>query len=254
MSTITVNTRITTNDIARDYLAQFGNENVKGDHVELSGACHRCGGRGRGPWRQDGGICYECGGANTKDLIRKVPVKVHAQKLKQRLKRQAKAEQKRETRELAALEGQRDWCEKNTEFGRVTFIEKDKLQREKREAEKAKAADCPEGRMAIEGEVVSVKWKDSDYGGSLKMTVKTDDGYLVWGSVPSVLCSIKTIIGEGEDSWVTYKDVGRGDRVRFTGTVTPSDTDKKFGFFKRPAKAELLARSLQTIIEITADN
>jgi len=230
MSTITVNTRITTNDIARDYLAQFGNENVKGDHVELSGACHRCGGRGRGPWRQDGGIW------------------------KQRLKRQAKAEQKRETRELAALEGQRDWCEKNTEFGRVTFIEKDKLQREKREAEKAKAADCPEGRMAIEGEVVSVKWKDSDYGGSLKMTVKTDDGYLVWGSVPSVLCSIKTIIGEGEDSWVTYKDVGRGDRVRFTGTVTPSDTDKKFGFFKRPAKAELLARSLQTIIEITADN
>ena len=240
MSTITINTRITTNDIARDYLAQFGSQTIEGDYVELSGACPRCGGRGRGPWHQDRGICYECHGANTKDRILKVPVKVHAQKLKQRLKRQAKAEEKREARELAALERQRDWCEKNTEFGRVTFIEKDKLQREKREAEKAEAADCPEGRMVIEGEVVSVKWKDSDYGGSLKMTVKTDHGYLVWGSVPSTLCSMETIVSDGEDSWTEYRDVGRGDRVRFTGTVTPSDTDKKFGFFKRPTKAELI--------------
>lgn len=240
MSTITVDTRITTNEIARDYLAQFGNENVEGDHVLVSGECHRCDGSGRGPWHRDSGICYECRGAKTKGIVRKVCVKAYAQKLKQRLKRQAKADAKREARELAILEGQRDWCEKNTEFGRVTFLEKEKLQREQREAEKANAADCPEGRMVIEGEVVSVKWKDSDYGGSLKMTVKTDAGYLVWGSVPSALCSIPTTISEGEDSWETYKDVERGDRVRFTGTVTPSDTDKKFGFFKRPSKAELL--------------
>lgn len=70
--------------------------------------------------------------------------------------------------------------------------------------------------MEIEGVVVSVKGHDSLYGWSLKMTVKTKDGYVVWGTVPD------------------GAEINVKDWVCFRGTLTPSDKDEKFGFFKRP--------------------
>jgi hypothetical protein len=45
----------------------------------------------------------------------------------------------------------------------------------------------------------------------------------VWGSAPKSL-----------------DDAERESRITFTATVTASDKDAKFGFFKRPTKAECL--------------
>jgi hypothetical protein len=92
-----------------------------------------------------------------------------------------------------------------------------------REAERLAATPVVEGRQQIVGEVLSTKWKENAYGGRLVMTVKDDRGFMVWGSVPS-----------------TLDNLDRGDRVSFTATVSVSDTDETFGFFKRPTKAEVL--------------
>ena len=90
----------------------------------------------------------------------------------------------------------------------------------KRAAEAALAADCPEGRVWINGEVISTRVQDSQFGTVLKMLVKDATGFKVWGTVPSSL------------------DVERGAMVKFSASVKPSDDDPKFGFFSRPTKAE----------------
>lgn len=87
-------------------------------------------------------------------------------------------------------------------------------------AEKAKAADCPTGRQTVEVTVIKTEWKESEFGSSLKMLVKADAGFMLWGSVPSA-----------------QHDVKKGDRLKLTATITPSEKDAKFGFFKRPIAA-----------------
>lgn len=91
-----------------------------------------------------------------------------------------------------------------------------KLQQE-REQERAAAADCPSGRIRVEGTVLSVKKQESVFGLVTKMTVKAKEGYIVWTTVPRSM------------------SVEREQTVVFTATVTPSPDDKKFGFGKRPA-------------------
>lgn len=85
-----------------------------------------------------------------------------------------------------------------------------------------------EGKITITGEILSTKWQDSDYGATLKMLVKDDRGFKVWGSVPSVLGSPE-----------------RGDTVSFSATVTKSDKDESFGFFKRPTKAKFTGEAAE---------
>ena len=93
--------------------------------------------------------------------------------------------------------------------------------------EKAKAQDVPTGTVRIWGEVLKVDLKETRFGEVLKMTVKDHrNGFVVWGSVPSIY----------DDEGVAVF-VGKGDHISFTATVTPSDKDAKFGFFKRPRKA-----------------
>jgi hypothetical protein len=88
--------------------------------------------------------------------------------------------------------------------------------------EEAEARPVPTGRIVVEGEVLTTKWQDSSFGGTLKMLVK-GEGWKVWGSVPSGLRGLE-----------------KGDKVRFTATVEASEDDPSFGFFKRPTKAEVL--------------
>lgn len=92
-----------------------------------------------------------------------------------------------------------------------------------RKAEHDAAAPCPTGRQVIEGEVLKTEERDTVYGPTWKMLVKTPAGWLCWGTIPS---------GIGE--------LSRGDHVRLTATITPSDRDPKFGFFSRPSKAQKL--------------
>ena len=114
--------------------------------------------------------------------------------------------------------------EKQSNFIRTLI---DRIQRwpeiqAQREREKEAAEDCPKGKVEITGEIVSIKVKEG-WGGydRIVMTVKDDRGFLVWGTLPNNIPS---------DS--------KGNRIKFSANVEPSDNDPKFGFFKRPTKAE----------------
>jgi len=94
-------------------------------------------------------------------------------------------------------------------------------------AENAAAESCPEGRTQIEGVILKLKEPD-EYAQfpSWKMMVKDNRGFRVWGSVPS-----------------SIEEANKGDKVRFTATITPSKDDDKFGFYKRPSKAEIIIKA-----------
>lgn len=91
----------------------------------------------------------------------------------------------------------------------------------RRAAQPVPTTPLEEGRRELAGTVVSTKWQDNDFGGSLKMLVVLDDLNKVWGSVPAAI------------------DPDKGDRVTFTATVERSKDDEHFGFFKRPSKARI---------------
>lgn len=99
-------------------------------------------------------------------------------------------------------------------------------QRAERDAAHEAGEDAPEGRVVITGTVLAFKWQESLYGDTLKMLVQDDRGFRVWGSVPSSL------------------DAERESRITFTATVTASDNDAKFGFFKRPTKAAVVTEKV----------
>lgn len=82
----------------------------------------------------------------------------------------------------------------------------------------------PEGRVDVEGEVLKVEMRENGYGGRVVMTVRSDDGWTVWGTAPKAF------------RW----DVEKGDRVRFRAEIEASDDDESFGFYSRPTKAELI--------------
>lgn len=86
-----------------------------------------------------------------------------------------------------------------------------------RAAEAEAAAPVPTGRIVIEGEVLTTKLQESDFGSVLKMLVKADAGWKVWSTVPAAM-----------------ERPERGARVRFKATVEASKDDPKFGFAKRP--------------------
>ena len=101
--------------------------------------------------------------------------------------------------------------------------EQQQSEREKRDAAHEAGEDAPEGRIVITGIVLAFKLQSSQFGDTLKMLVQDDRGFRVWGSVPKSL-----------------DDAERESRITFTATVTASDRDAKFGFYKRPTKAEIL--------------
>lgn len=88
-------------------------------------------------------------------------------------------------------------------------------------------ADVPTGRLVVTGEVLTTKVQDGYYGSTLKMLVRDDRGFKVWGTVPSGLPSGL-----------------RGRRVTFTATLEASKDDSAFGFFSRPTSAKVLAQDV----------
>lgn len=89
------------------------------------------------------------------------------------------------------------------------------------EYQEAKPIPAFDGRATIDGEVLSIKEAETIYGYTLKMVVKSPDGWKVYGSVPSGVA------------------LERGDKVSFNAMVTVSNDDPKFGFFKRPTKMQI---------------
>lgn len=114
-----------------------------------------------------------------------------------------------------------------------------------RAAEKAVVADVEEGTYEFSGTVVAIKLHESDFGSSFKMTVKADDGRVYWGTVPRSLedwWDANTDSDEGYFTGIAGSDNPRGSgerngigvKVTIKATVTKSDKDRTFGFFKRP--------------------
>lgn len=121
------------------------------------------------------------------------------------------------------------WTYGNISEGQINFIKRLIAQGAERLARQAEQdaetkVPAPVGRVTFEGVVVSRKWKDSDYGGGFKITVKVTEPngvWLAWVSEPS---SIET---------------ERGDLIKLTATLTRSD-NAHFAFGKRPSKAMIL--------------
>lgn len=89
----------------------------------------------------------------------------------------------------------------------------------------AKAAiEVPaEGKAVFEGEVIKSAWYDNDFGGGgIKVTVKTDAGWLAFGTLPRRLWK--------DDNTET------GGRIRIEATLEHGKKDPTFLFFKRPTK------------------
>lgn len=97
----------------------------------------------------------------------------------------------------------------------------------KRAAEPAEVKiPAPTGRATVRGVVVSLKTHESQWGASLKMTVKvaTPAGvWLAWGTVPADL------VGK----------VARGDEVEFDATLE-AGREPHFAFAKRPTRASVV--------------
>jgi hypothetical protein len=106
-----------------------------------------------------------------------------------------------------------------------------------RAAEEAAAQPVPSTgeRIQVRGTILSTKTQDGYMGGTtvLKMLVKADAGYKLWGVVPSVLADEFGGVHEAGD-------VLRGKVVEFFAKIQRSPDDEKFGFFSRPTKARLV--------------
>ncbi len=105
-----------------------------------------------------------------------------------------------------------------------------------RDAEPKPEQPLAEGRYVIEGEVVSTKVVDGDFGTSYKILIALDDGNRVYGTAPEYLVESNM----GEEGWSGAFLALKGLRVRLTGTVERSPKDENFGFYKRPTKSEVV--------------
>lgn len=98
----------------------------------------------------------------------------------------------------------------------------------------------PSGRQMVTGDILSVKAKDGRFGVQLKMRVRLPRGNTAWGTVPS---NLREKAGwDPEDEYgpaIKGLDI-RGERVRFAAEFEVSQDDPHFGYFSRPARAELI--------------
>ena len=96
--------------------------------------------------------------------------------------------------------------------------------------------------QTVEGKVVSLKGRETQFGFVQKMTVKVDtpDGvWLTWGTLPSAL-EAETAWSEDKRQWVTVEGAEVGATVRFDARLSVSDSDESFTFFSRPTRAVVL--------------
>ena len=84
---------------------------------------------------------------------------------------------------------------------------------------------APEGRITFEGTVLGFKVQESDFGSVEKVILKSAAGWSVYVTMPANISANK------------------GDVIRLTATLTPSQDDPLFAFGKRPAKAEIVSQN-----------
>jgi hypothetical protein len=121
------------------------------------------------------------------------------------------------------------------------------VERAERAAEMGDPAPAPavEGRIVVEGRLLSTKTQEGYYGSELKMLVLDDRGFKVWSTAPGVIIDeafeLARKAGKSDGGVAGALREGMKIRVRFTVTVTRSKDDETFAFGKRPSKAQVIA-------------
>ncbi len=92
-----------------------------------------------------------------------------------------------------------------------------------KELEYKQIVPVTEDRIQFEGKIINTKFQENQFGGTLKMLFEDTRGFKLWGSVPSKLL----------DEELSNLN------IKFLATVSVSDKDSSFGFFKRPTKVEV---------------
>lgn len=164
-----------------------------------------------------GGKCFQCGGAGYY-TVKTDPAILDARNAKARAKRDAEATKRAKIyteieliRRLRNNVRQHSW----------------KLQSR---LERNAAEPIVDGKQVITGDVISIKWQESDYGYTLKMLVKDERGFKVYGTAPKAI----------KDSVDDYDDL-LDKKVTFSAVVSASRDDEKFGFYYKPTKAAIAA-------------
>lgn len=242
---------------------------------EVFYACGRCGGAGKLDHYKhvSAGICFDCeGSAGIWLTIEAADARdAHQEKLEKARIRRADRKMKQQAKNLEDFEAAHPGLLAHMEYmGTFGYDLSSRIQQgktvsdkqvaavaeslarkiafeAKKQAEKDTLIPVLEGKIEITGKVVSKKWQDSGFGpysGSLKILILDDRGFKVWGTAPK---SINDITSYWNEETQTYRidpmrDVDLGDRVTMTATVTRSDKDETFGFYKRPTKASILEK------------
>ena len=229
--------------------------------------CGRCGGDGNvGYTNVFGGVCFKCNGTKGEHIT----VKTARQRTRSavnrrnRKERELIAKQEFHNKQVAAAEAKfpvlAGWFQAMSDgnafltdlwakafdyelsekqiAAAAKVLQGDKDREAARAAEKAALSPVVEGKGTITGTIVSVKFKDSQFGGAWKMIVLDDRNFKVWGSVPAAIFDQqREEAAEGENPFIEHI---KGRKVSFNATIEASEDDKTFGFFKRPTKATLL--------------
>jgi len=126
--------------------------------------------------------------------------------------------------DIAAKAQWQELTDRQVEAVQRMAVEADEAERRDAELDAAgvEVPDTTE-RVTVVGTVRSVKFVETQFGGTLKMLVEHDSGWKVWGSVPRS---------------IEFPEAG--DRVEFIARVERSRDDVRFGFFSRPTKARAL--------------
>ncbi|WIC89073.1 hypothetical protein SEA_OTTAWA_27 [Arthrobacter phage Ottawa] len=228
--------------------------------------CGRCGGTGNIGWTNvDGGVCYECRGRKGESVTAAVARKrakgrVRYANSKERKLIKAQEDHNRRMEEAEArfplLAGwfeemntnsflmdlwtkafDYDLSDKQLEAANAVFVRKQE-RTAARAAEEAELTEVTEGKETITGTIITVKYQDSQYGGSWKMLVKDDRNFKVWGTIPTAIFDQqREQAAEGENP---FAEALKGRKVSFNATVSAKEAVTGFGFFKRPTKAQLL--------------
>lgn len=231
----TISTRIVDSATARivlDALAQAGHFGPDAEGAprkvwtpEISGAitsdtdsfmrlnpCHRCGGSGNvGIYWVEGGVCFECEGANTSKRVSRVCIKAHARAMRVSWKKHSVKAAKRAADVEKMLAGQRKWCSENG-YGAITFDERAVI----------KAAEAEKNRPALvaDAKVLAAKYLDKviEAQGTVEKLVQGEGDYGTWYLVKLTLDGIEAPV-----SWLTSAEASHkfpvGSRVNFKGRV-----------------------------------
>lgn len=242
-------------DRVREYCGKCGGSGSVSWGVQVSGAIHTEKGLRIVPQ-----VCFDCNGVGYRMIL--------VSSVRAREAAAAKKAAEAEAAQQAFIARYNAWAEANQDLVAMTnelavagisFAEElvGVVQTEKQEAAIRRIAarraeeaaepktEVPSGRMVVTGVIVSTKHTWSQYGDTLKMLVKDDRGFKVFGTFPTSLAD--EIYGiwyethQEENTWGPdcWEEQARGTRVTFTATLERSRDDANFGFYSRPAKAAL---------------